>query len=212
MRCAPAATVSAGLAFARRWRTETRRKWSSGGLPHCVTFVKLVLPIRSQCYDWHFTRVVPPIAVEKGPAASVCGGAVPSAACMPDSAADEHDRRHGPRPGSVPPSPPPPPVIQTGADAKRPARRGALAGSRTEQTNGLSSVYHPMSVTATMFGNSRGNICASPEGHAAPRKKPGQTAKTGGLRVVGVKLSGQPIALVERRKKLLQNIPAILTF
>ena len=49
MRCAPAATVSAGLAFARRWWAERGGWWSAGGLPHGVTFVKLVLLIVVCC-------------------------------------------------------------------------------------------------------------------------------------------------------------------
>ncbi len=159
---------------------EVESWWATSPCYFCqIGVTALVLMLR-----WYLLRAVF-LTLAEGPAASVCGGAGPSAACMPESAADEHDRRHGPRPGSVPPSPPPPPVIQTGADAKRAARRGALAGSRAEQTNGLSSVYHPMSVTATMFGNSRGNICASPKGLAARRRKPGQAAKTGGMRGKG---------------------------
>ena len=182
----------------------TRRKWSPGGLPHGVTFIKLVLPIELQCYGRYFLRAVlaAPVQKPRRRRSAACG-AFP--ACMSDFAADERDRHHGP-------CSPVTPAIQAAADAKRPARRGAWAGSRTEQTNGLSSVYHPMSVTATMFGNSRGNICALPGGGAARRAKPGQVAKTGGMQGMGMKLSGQPTVLVERRKNFFRNILPILTF
>lgn len=206
MRCAPAATVSAGLAFARRW-------WAKRGGSGVVVSYLMVLRLSNWCY-----RLSPDAM------ASSC-----SVSCSQPLRKEPRRRRSAAvRSLPLPACPIPPPVNVTGitdhvpcpqplaslagADAKRPARRGAWAGSRTEQTNGLSSVYHPMSVTATMFGNSRGNICALPGGGAARRAKPGQVAKTGGMQGMGMKLSGQPTVLVERRKNFFRNILPILTF